>query len=335
MNMRAAVVPKIGGKWEVKEVPTAEPLANQVLIKIHASGLCYTEVNITEGRMPMPIEFPRTLGHEPAGEIVAVGEGVTSRKVGDRVGVPWLQASDGRCEWCLRGKPIFCPHQIVTGINIQGSHAQYMLAYADSTMLLPDSISCEQAAPVFCAGYTVWSGLRWANPKPHERIAVVGIGGLGHLAVQYSKAAGFETIAITHSKDKVEFAHKLGADIVVSNGGQGLREAGGADVILATSNSYRAASDTLKGLRPDGRLMLIGGSDEPFAMPSAVDFLFNRVQVMGSTQNGREYLYEALDYVAKGKVKVIEETFPLDNISDAYERVANGKVRFRAVVTMN
>ena len=330
--MKAAVVPKMGAKWQVEEVPTPEPSANQVLIKIHASGLCYTDVHITEGRLPMSIEFPRTLGHEPVGEIVAIGEGVSSRRVGDRVGVPWLQASCGRCEWCLRGKPMFCAQQIGTGVNSQGSHAQYMLAYADSTMLLPDGISYEQAAPVFCAGYTVWSGLRWANPKPHERIAVVGIGGLGHLGVQYSKAAGFETIAITHSKDKEELAHRLGADIVVSDG-QGLKEAGGADVILATSNSYKAASDTLKGLRPDGRFMLIGGSNEQFTIPAPFEVLMNRLQIMGSNQNGREYLYEALDYVAKGKVKVIEETFPLDDVSNAYEKVANGNVRFRAVIT--
>ncbi len=201
-------------------------------------------------------------------------------------------------------------------------------------MLIPDGLAYEQAAPVFCAGYTVWSGLRWANPKPHERIAVVGIGGLGHMAVQYSKAAGFETIAITHSKDKEELAHKLGADIVVSDA-QGLKEAGGADVVLATSNSYKAASDTLKGLRPDGRLMLIGVSVEPFNIPSPAELILYRLQIIGSQQNGREYLYEALDYVAKGKVKVMAETFPLDDIADAYERVANGKVRFRAVVTMN
>jgi len=329
--MRAAVVPRIGGKWEVREVPAPEPSANQVLIKIHASGLCYTDVHITEGKLPIPIEFPRTLGHEPVGEIVVVGEGVISRKVGDRVGVPWFQASCGRCEWCLRGKPMFCAQQIGTGIGIQGSHAEYMVAYADATMLLPDGLAYEQAAPVFCAGYTVWSGLRWANPKPHERIAVVGIGGLGHLALQYSKAAGFETIAITHSKDKEELAHKLGADVVVSDG-QGLRGAGGADVILATSNSYKAAADTLRGLRPDGRLMFIGGSDEPFTIPSPGEFLANRHQIIGSSQNGREYLYEALDYVAKGKVKVMAETFPLDDIADAYEKVANGKVRFRAVI---
>jgi alcohol dehydrogenase len=328
--MKAAVIPKIGGKWEVKEVPTPHPATNQVLIKMHASGLCYTDVHITEGHVPIGA-FPRTIGHEPAGEIVEVGEGVTSRKIGDRVGVPWFQASCGRCEWCLRGKPMFCAQMIGTGIGIQGSHAEYMVAYADATMLLPDGLAYEQAAPVFCAGYTVWSGLRWANPKPHERIAVVGIGGLGHLALQYSKAAGFETIAITHSKDKEELAHKLGADIVVSDG-QRLREAGGADIILATSNSYKAAADTLRGLRPDGRLMFIGGSDESFTIPSPGEFLANRHQIIGSQQNGREYLYEALDYVAKGRVKVMAETFPLDDIADAYEKVANGKVRFRAVI---
>jgi alcohol dehydrogenase len=329
--MKAAVVPKIGSKWEVREVPTPEPSANQVLIKIRASGLCYTDVHMTEGKLSVPIEFPRTIGHEPVGEVVALGEGVTTRKVGDRVGVPYIQASCGRCEWCLRGKPMFCAQRIGTGIGIQGSHAEYMVAYADSTMPIPGGLADEQAAPVFCAGYTVWSGIRWANPKPHERIAVVGIGGLGHLALQYSKAAGFETIAITHSKDKVELAHKLGAEVVVSDG-QGLREAGGADIILATSNSYKTASDTLRGLRPDGRLMFIGASDEPFTISSPGELWLNRLQIIGSNQNGREYLYEALDYVAKGKVKVMAETFHLDDVADAYEKVANGNVRFRAVI---
>ena len=329
--MKAAVVPKIGSKWEVREVPTPEPSANQVLIKIRASGLCYTDVHMTEGKLSVPIEFPGTIGHEPVGEVVTLGEGVTTRKVGDRVGVPYIQTSCGRCEWCLRWKPMFCAQRIGTGIGIQGSHAEYMVAYADATMLIPDGLADEQAAPVFCAGYTVWSGIRWANPKPHERIAVVGIGGLGHLALQYSKAAGFETIAVTHSKDKVELAHKLGADMVVSDG-QGLREAGGADIILATSNSYKAASDTLRGLRPDGRLMFIGASDEPFTIPSPGELWMNRLQIIDSNQNGREYLYEALDYVAKGKVKVMAETFHLDDVVDAYEKVANGDVRFRAVI---
>jgi alcohol dehydrogenase len=195
--------------------------------------------------------------------------------------------------------------------------------------LLPNGISYEQAAPVFCAGYTVWSGLRFADPKPHENIAVLGIGGLGHLAIQFSKAAGFYTIGITHSKDKEELASKLGADMVVSNG-ETLKGAGGADVVLVTSNSYTAASEVLKGLRPDGRLVLMGVSNEPLIVTSEI--IGNRGRIIGSQQNGREYLYEALDYVAEGKVKVIDETYPLHDIARAYENVAAGNVRFRAVI---
>jgi alcohol dehydrogenase len=332
--MLAAVVPSINGKWEVKEVSTPQVGTNQVLLKIHASGICYTDVHITKGGLG--VKFPHTIGHEPAGEIVEIGEGVTTRKVGDRVGVPWLQSTCGRCEWCQRGKLFFCPNHIGTGINIAGGHAEYMVAYADATQLIPDGLSYDQAAPIFCAGYTVYSGLRLGDPKPHERIAVVGIGALGHLGIQYSKAAGFETIAVTHSKDKEELAYKLGADSVVSDGEGLLNEgqhdgAGGADVILATSNSYKATADSIKGLRPDGRVVLMGVSTtEPLTI--SPEILFKRARILGSTQNDREHLYEALDYVAKGKVRVMTEMFPLEEISNAYDKVANGNVRFKAVI---
>ena len=228
--MLSSVIPSVDAKWEVKEVPTPQAGTNQVLIKIHASGICYTDVHITRGRLG--VKFPYTIGHEPAGEIVALGEGVTTRKVGDRVGVPWLQSTCGRCEWCQRGKLSFCPNQIATGISTAGSHAEYMVAYADATQLLPNGLTYEQAAPIFCAGYTVYSGLRFADPRPHERVAVVGIGALGHLGIQYSKAAGFETIAVTHSKDKEELAYKLGADSVVANG-EGLLKEGQHDSLAA------------------------------------------------------------------------------------------------------
>jgi alcohol dehydrogenase len=333
--MLAVVVPSVNGKWEVKEVSTPQPGTNQVLIKIHASGICYTDVHITRGALG--VKFPHTIGHEPAGEIVALGEGVTTRKVGDRLGVPWLQSTCGRCEWCQRGKSFFCPDHIGTGINIAGSHAEYMVAYADATQLIPNGLSYDQAAPIFCAGYTVYSGLRFANPKPHERVAVVGIGALGHLGIQYSKAAGFETIAVTHSKDKEELAYKLGADSVVADGEGLLKEGqhgspggGGADVILATSNSYKATADSIKGLRPDARFVLMGVSTEPFTI--SPEILFKRARIIGSTQNDREHLYEALDYVAKGKVRVMTEIFPLEEISNAYDQVANGNVRFKAVI---
>ena len=327
--MKAAVVPSVNGKWEVKEWPTPKAGPNQVVIKIHASGLCYTDVHITHGIFP--IQFPRVLGHEPVGEIVELGPGVTSRKVGDRVGVGWHQKGCGRCEWCLRGKKELCQNAISTGIGLEGSHAEYMLAYADATMLVPDALSYEQAAPIFCAGYTVWSGLRMADPKPHERIAVVGIGGLGHLALQYSKAAGFETIAVTKSKDKVKSIRELGADEVVEDG-TSLLASGGADVLLATSNSWSSTADAAHGMRPDGRIILMGVGHETLSY--SPEWMFKRVRLMGSSQNGPEYLYEALDYAAKGKVKVVEETYKLDEIGKAYDRVADGKVRFRAVITM-
>lgn len=325
--MKAAVVPGINGKWRVEEVPTPEPGVNQVLIKIHASGLCYTDVHITRGNLPT--EFPRTLGHEPAGEVVAIGDGVTSRKVGDRVGVPWVQASCGRCEWCLRGKPFFCEAQIGTGVGLPGSHAEYMVAYAAATVLLPDGLEYEQAAPIFCAGYTVYSGLRWGDPKPHERVAVLGVGGLGHLGIQYAKAAGFETFAITHSRDKLDAIRELGADGVFFSGEE-LMQHGGADVILATSNSSVACSEAIRGLRPDGRLVLMGFDPRPIEVSPMI--IMTRARILGSSQNDPEHLYEALDYVANGKVKVMTETFGLDDIGQAYDEVAEGKVRFRAVI---
>ena len=326
--MRAAVVPSPRGAWEIREVPQPEPSFNQVLIKIHASGICYTDVHITEGALP--VQFPAILGHEPVGVITALGHGVRTRRVGDRVGVPWVQATCGRCEWCLSNRPNFCRDNIGTGIGLPGGHAEYMLAFADATMLIPDALSYEQAAPLFCAGYTVWSGLRLALPQPGERIAVVGIGGLGHLAVQYAHAAGYETLALTHSADKVKLVRELGADHVLADG-DALKKAGGADIILATSNSNAATTDALKGLRPDGRLMVMGFDTQPLAIPPEI--LMHRWRIIGSHQNDRQHLHECLDWAARGKVKVLTETYPLSECARAYERVEHGSARFRAVLT--
>ena len=205
--MLAADVPSVNGKWEVRKVSTPKPTANQVLIKINASGVCYTDIRAAKGALG--VKFPFTIGREPTGEIVALGEDVTTRKVGGIVGVPWMQTTYGRCKWCQRGRSFFCFNHIAICINIPGGHAEYMIVYADATQLIPDGLSYDQTAPIFCADYTVYSGLRAANPKPHERIAVVGIGALGHLGIQYSKAAGFDTI-VTNSKDKQQLAHNLG-----------------------------------------------------------------------------------------------------------------------------
>lgn len=328
--MQAAVVSAVNTSWQVKEVPQPQPGPNQVLVKMHASGICYTDVHQTLGRLPGP--FPRILGHEPVGEIIAVAPGVTTRKVGDRVGTAWIQSTCGRCEWCQRGRRMFCPYLKGTGVEVQGGHAEYMLMNTDANYLIPDKVSYEQAAPIFCAGYTVYSGLRWADPKPHERVAVLGIGGLGHLAVQYAKAAGFETIAVSHSPDKDKMIRDLGADEVVRDG-KSLAAVGGADVILSTSNSTKSMVDSLQGLRPDGRLVTMGADVEPLSV-SLADLIGKRIQIIGSQQNGPEYLYEALDFVAQGKVKTIVETYPLTQAVKAYDRVAEGKARFRVVLTM-
>jgi alcohol dehydrogenase len=297
---------------------------------MHASGICYTDVHETLGRIPG--EFPRILGHEPVGEIVAVAPDVTARKVGDRVGTAWVQATCGRCEWCQRGRRMFCPYQKSTGIDLQGGHAEFMPMYADATYLIPEGVSYEQAAPIFCAGYTVYSGLRAAEPKPHERVAVLGIGGLGHLAVQYAKAAGFKTIAVSHSPDKDKMIRELGADEIVRDG-KSLAAAGGADIILSTSNSTQSMVDSIQGLRPEGRLVTMGVDAQPLSV-SLVDLLMKRLRIIGSSQNGPEYLYEALDFVAQGKVKTMVETYPLAEAAKAYQRVVDGKARFRAVLTM-
>jgi D-arabinose 1-dehydrogenase-like Zn-dependent alcohol dehydrogenase len=225
---------------------------------------------------------------------------------------------------------MFCPESVGTGINLPGSHAEYMVAFAAATVLLPEGLSYEQAAPLFCAGYTVYSGFRLAEPRPHDRVAIVGVGGLGHLGVQYAKAAGFTTIAVSRSRDKEPLLRELGADEVVSDGA-GLRAAGGADVILATGNSFPAVTDALQGLRPEGRVVLMGVDQQPLQVPATL--LFVRGSILGSSQNDPSHLYDALDYAARGKVKVMAETYKLDEIGKAYDRVVDGKVRFRAVIT--
>ncbi len=330
--MKAAIVTSADAPWEVRDVETPEPGPDQVVIKIHASGLCYTDVHQALGHFGM--KYPMRLGHEPVGEITAIGSAVTSRKVGDRVGVAWIQSSCKRCEWCLRGLPQNCAKSVQAAIHMPGGHAEYLLAFADATMLLPDGISYEQAAPIFCAGFTVYSGLRIAEPQPHERVAVVGIGGLGHLAVQYAHAAGFHTIAVTSSPDKHDLAKELGADEVVADG-KALKRSGGADVVLATSNSNEAMMAAVAALRPDGRLVVMGVDGATQFSFSPMAFLNNRIRIVTSSQNNRRDLFEALAYVAEGKVRVFTETFALADVSKAYDRVAKGEARFRAVVLPN
>ncbi|SDI17261.1 alcohol dehydrogenase catalytic domain-containing protein [Nonomuraea jiangxiensis] len=339
--MQAAVIPEVNTAWELREIPTPRPGPGEVLIRVRASGICYNDVLISRGIIPFPAFSPAVIGHEPAGEVVEVGAGVTARRTGDRVGVTWIQGTCGRCDYCALGLPVSgqaafrCAAPAMTGLTVPGGHAEYLVAPADATVLLPDGLDFELAAPVLCAGYTAWCAFSKGAPRPHERVAVLGVGGLGHFALQFSAAAGFETVAITRSPDKHAVARELGADLVVGSGEE-LLAAGGADVILVTGPSYAAATDSLRGLRLGGRIVLAGIDGlEPFTIPPdlARPFFAQGQQVLGATHDGPGFLEQALRVVASGKVTPKVEVFAKEQVADALDKVAKGEVRFKAVVT--
>lgn len=329
--MRAAVIEQFNEPWQVREMPDPRPGPGQVLIRIHASGMCYTDLHAHHG--VFPLKPPFVAGHEPAGVIVEVGAGVTDLRVGDRVGVFWNQKGCGRCEFCQSGRAGTCP-EAQSWMHLGGSNAELMLAWASGCALIPEGASFEAAAPIFCAGYTTMSGLRNADPKPGERVAVLGVGGLGHLALQFARALGLPTLAVTGQADKKQELIALGADEVLPAGddpGQALRAAGGADIILSTTNSARQVAQAFNGLRPGGRLVNMGLPDGPIAIdPMAL--MFGQRQLRGSSQDERSDLSEALALVARGKVKPVIETYPLDRVNEARERLEHGKVRYRAVL---
>ncbi|MEV7008175.1 alcohol dehydrogenase catalytic domain-containing protein [Streptosporangium sp. NPDC051022] len=337
--MKAAVVPEVNGTWEIREVPTPRPGPGEVLVRVHACGICHNDIWLTRGVFGFPALDPVITGHEAAGEVVELGPGVTTREVGDRVGTTWVQSTCGRCAYCRLNLPLTgqsamnCAKPVMTGMTSQGGHAEYVAVAAASTVLLPERLSYEMAAPMLCAGYTAWSALRAGCPRPHERVAVLGVGGLGHLALQFSRACGFETVAVTGTPDKQDYARKLGADIVVADGGE-LREAGGADVILVTGISNEAAAATLQGIRPEGRMVL--ATIDPtsrFTLPPFPPIWSHRHRIVGATHNGLNHLAEALDLAARGAVTPVVETFAKEEIGHAVTRAADGGVRFRAVVT--
>ena len=329
--MRAAVIDKFNEPWQVRDLPDPRPGAGQVVIKVHASGMCFTDLHAHHG--VFPLKPPFVAGHEPAGVIVEVGAGVTDLRVGDRVGVFWNQKGCGRCATCQAGHPGHCP-DAQTWMHLGGSNSELMLAWASGCALIPDGTSFEAAAPIFCAGYTTMSGLRNADPKPGERVAILGVGGLGHLALQFSKAVGLETFAITGQANKQKELTELGADAVILAGddpGKALRDAGGADIVLSTTNSAKQISSTFQGLRPGGRLINMGLPDAALTIDPMV-LMFGQRQLRGSSQDERSDLFEALQLVASGKVKPVIEIYPLARINEARERLETGKVRYRAVV---
>lgn len=329
--MRAAVIESFNQPWKLVDLPDPRPAPGQVVIKVHASGMCFTDLHAHHG--VFPLKPPFVAGHEPAGVIAELGAGVTDLKVGDRVGVFWNQKGCGRCPICQAGHPGGCP-DAQSWMHLGGSNSELMLAWASGCALIPDGVSFEAAAPIFCAGYTMMSGLRNADPKPGERVAVLGVGGLGHLGLQFSRALGLETVAITGQADKQQELKELGAHDVIMAGddpGKALRDAGGADIVLSTTNSARQISSAFAGLRPGGRFINMGLPDGAIAIDPMV-LMFGQRQLRGSSQDERSDLFEALQLVARGKVKPVLETYPLARVNEARERLESGKVRYRAVL---
>ena len=328
--MRAAVLESFNSPWVIKEVSDPIASAGQVVIRVRASGLCGGDVHLHHGMFPLPP--PIIAGHEPVGEIVAVGPGVTNLRLGDRVGVSWVQRGCGRCERCQAR--LHCQRELQTWMQLGGGNSELMLAWADGCTLIPDGLSYEEAAPIFCAGYTVMSGLRAATPQPGERVAVLGIGGLGHLAVQYARALGLHTTAVTSSADKQAEARQMGADEVILAGddpGQALQAAGGVDVILSTTDSASQIERALRGLRPQGRLVSVGVPTKPVTL-NLGQLIMSQPRLIVATQGERRDLVDALRLCATGKVKPLLELYPLEQINQALDRLIAGKVRYRAVL---
>lgn len=329
--MKAAVMTELNKPLEMKDIAANEPADGQVRIRMHASGVCGTDLHAWHGMLP--VELPVVLGHEPVGVVEKLGSGVKDLKVGDRVGVSWFQAGCGRCSYCQSHLDKYCATP-VSWMQNGGGNSELMIAEADGCTLLPDDLSWEVAAPLFCAGFTIMSGYRNASPRPGDRLAVIGIGGLGHLALQTAKALGHEVIAITGSANKVQEARDLGADevlVIKEHAGQELMAMGGADVVLSTSNSMKQNSEVMEGLLPEGRLVVMGVGAEPISV-SPFSILLKQLTVRGSTQNNRADLVEILNLAAAGKVKPKLEIYKLDEINDVFQRLSAGKVRYRAVL---
>ncbi len=329
-HMRGVVLDEVGAPLAERELPIPEPGPGQVRVRVHASGLCGTDVHLWQGRFRVPL--PIVPGHEPAGVVDAVGEGA-ALAVGERVGVPWLQAGCGACQACARGKSKYCRRQrnwIVNG----GGFAEHVIAEASGCVRIPDALSFEEAAPLFCAGFTAMSGYRRARARREERVAVLGLGGLGHLAVQIARAHGHEVIAMTRARSKVRDALSMGAGEVLmvrEHAGRELAAMGGADVVISTTSDARAAGEVALGLRDEGRLVLVGKGEGPG--PIDADALVNKqASVLGAMQDERADLADLLELAARGEVRPWIEPYRLGQAQRALMRAAEGRTRYRAVL---
>jgi D-arabinose 1-dehydrogenase-like Zn-dependent alcohol dehydrogenase len=335
-KMKAVQVGKPGGNFEIVERDIPEPGRNQVRIKVEACGICHSDVLVKEGLWP-GIQYPRVPGHEIAGRIDTVGADVTNWKPGQRVGVGWHGGHDFTCIPCRRGDFINCKNGQITGISYDGGYAEYLVVPAEAVAAIPEELSAPDAAPLLCAGITVFNALRNSGARPGDLVAVQGIGGLGHLGIQYAKQMGFRTFAIGRGKDKEALARKLGASHYVDAGAGDpaaeLQKFGGANIILATAPDSKSMSAVFNGLASNGKFIVVGASSEPIAV-TPIQFIMGSKGVQGWASGTAMDSEETMQFSALSGVRPMIEKYPLEKAADAYEQMINGRARFRVVLTM-
>lgn len=335
-KMRAVQVSRPNGPLEMVEREIPQPPAGAVRIKVEACGICHTDVVVVAGLLP-GIQFPRVPGHEVAGVIDALGAGVTRWSVGQRVGVGYNGGYDGTCEACRRGQFLACVASQITGATFDGGYADYMIAPASALALLPSELSATDAGPLMCAGVTTFNGLRLSGARPGDVVAVLGIGGLGHLAIQYAAKMGMRTIALGRGKDKETLARKLGASRFIDGKTEDtvaeLGKLGGAKLIVATTTNAKSMSDVIPGLAFDGKLLMLGVPLEPLDV-SAFALFAGRRSIVGVNTGTAMDSQDTAEFSVQSDVRPMTEVFPFDQAAKAYERMLSGDARFRVVLQM-
>ena len=335
-RLKAVQVPKPGGNFELVERSIPEPARGQVRIKVEACGICHSDALVKEGHWA-GLQYPRIPGHEIAGRIDAVGEGVVQWRTGQRVGVGWHGGHCFVCDPCRRGEFVLCKNQKITALSHDGGYAEYMISAAEAVAAIPDSLPADEAAPLLCAGITVFNALRNSGAGPGEIVAVQGIGGLGHLGIQYARQMGFRTVAVGRGADKQALASELGAhqyiDSARENPSETLQKLGGAKVILATAPDSKSMSALIDGLGPNGKMMVVGaGSDAVMVTP--IQLIIQQRGIQGWASGSSIDWEDTLNFSTLTGVRPMIERYPLEKAAEAYEHMISGKARFRVVLTM-
>ena len=335
-KMRIAVVPKPGADFELQTRDLPEPPAGHVRIRVQACGICLSDHLVKDGLWP-GVTYPRSPGHEVSGIIDELGSGVATWKKGQRVGVGWHGGHDGTCLPCRRGDFINCAKEKICGISYDGGYAEYMLTPAEAVAQMPDALDPAEAAPLLCAGVTTFNALRHSGAGPGDLVAILGIGGLGHLGVQFASKFGYRVAALSRGKENEPLARKLGASLYIDSASTDaateLQRLGGAQVILATAPSGKAMSDLVPGLAPRGKLLVIGASGDPLQVPTGL-MIGGSKTIQGWASGIPTDAEDTLRFAELTGVRPMIEKFPLAKVNEAFARMISGKAQFRVVLTM-